>query len=146
MNDPRYMRTTMIRLIEGQLLPQLSRIATMDQGQWRILATNLQGAMTEADRIISLFSDSLDSRVMELILDIHEKARAVLLNYQTWPDLLGIPFDKLPPNNRGESSIPLMKATQGIIIAESEALLRFCAELLREIDRHFPSSLQKAAR
>ncbi len=136
--DPHRMREMMINLIENQLLPQISQLAEMNQKDWKTFATNMQSSVADTERILSLFSRNLDPTTMGLILDIHEGARTLLLDYMTWPDLLGVPLNDLKPNNRGESMVPFMRATYKLIISEAGQLLRTCRQLLREIDKHFP--------
>ncbi len=138
--DPQRMRAMMLRLIEDQLLPQIPKLAEINQDDWRAFANNLRGSMSDAERILSLFSRNLDPTIMGLILDIHEKARGLLLQYQTWPDMLGIPLVELKPNNRGESMVPFFTATYKIIIRDIDQLLNICANLLREIDTRFPDT------
>lgn len=136
--NPHLMREMMIKLIENDLLPQISQLADMDQKAWKTFAMNMQGSVGDTERIMTLFSRNLDPVIMELVLDIHEEARGLLGHYMTWPDLLGVPLEQLKPNKRGESMVPYMKATYKLIVAQAEQLLKTCAQLLREIDRHFP--------
>ena len=94
----------------------------------------------DAERILSLFSKNLDPTIIGLILDIHEKARGLLSQYQTWPDMLGVPFAEMKPNRRGESMVPFFRAVYSLVIQDAEQLLRICAVLLREIDARFPNA------
>jgi hypothetical protein len=110
----------------------------MDQKAWKTFAMNMQASVGDAERLMTMFSRNLDPGIMELVLDIHEEARGVLGHYMTGPDLLGVPLDQLKPNKHGESMVPYMKATYKLIVAQAEQLLKTCARLLREIDRHFP--------
>lgn len=137
-HNPHLMRAMMINLIENDLLPRISQLAEMDPKAWKTFAMNMQGSVGDAERIMTLFSRNLDPVIMELILDIHEDARGLLGHHMTWPDLLGVPLDQLKPNKRGESMIPYMNATYKLIVAQAEKLLKTCAKLLREIDKHFP--------
>jgi hypothetical protein len=128
----------MIALIEDRLLPKISQLTEMNQGDWRTFANNMQRSVNDAERILSLFSKNLDPTIMGLILDIHEEARALLLQYQVWPDMLGVPLGQPKPNNRGESMVPYIKATRKLIVQDAEQLLSICAKLLRGIDARFP--------
>lgn len=139
-SDPRHLRTMMLELIERQLLPGISGLSQMNQDAWRIFANNMIGCVKDAERILSLFSRSLDPTIMGLILDIHEKARALLSQYQTWPDMLGVPFAEMKPNRRGESMVPFFRAVYNLVIQDAEQLLRICATLLQEIDARFPEA------
>jgi len=137
-NDPARMRQLMINLIEGELLPASSRIEQMDQDDWRIFARNLLGAIRNCELLLSLFGPKLDAEITALVLDLYEKAREVLVPYEILPDLLGVPFDELKPNRRGESSVPIVKAMLKGVIRDVEQLLRICVVLLREIGERLP--------
>jgi hypothetical protein len=137
--DPRRSRIMMLDLIECDLLPQISGLGQMNQEDWCKFANSMIGSVKDAERILSLFSKSIDPVLMGLILDIHEKSRALVLQYQTWPDMLGVPFAQMKPNNRGESMVPYFKAVYDIVIQDAEQLLRICANLLREINLRFPN-------
>jgi len=136
-DDPRRFRTMMIELIEDRLLPGISGLAQMNQDDWRTFSNNMIGSVKDAERILSLFSRNLDPTIMGLILDIHERARALLLQYQTWPDMLGVPFDQMKPNKRGESVVPYFEAVYRLVVQDAEQLLKICANLLREIEVRF---------
>lgn len=138
LNHPRRMRARMLALIERQLLPNINRLAEMNQKGWHTFANNMVNSVKDAERILSLFSRNLEPAIMGRVLDIHEKATALVLQYQTFPDMLGVPLSQLKPNNRGESSVPLFKAIYKLIVQDAEQLLKICANLLREIDARFP--------
>lgn len=141
--DPGSMRMMILGVIENQLLPRISRLREMNQRDWKTFANNMANSVQDAERLLSLFSRNLDPEIMSLILDIHEKARALLLQYRTWPDCLGVPLRELKPNNQGESMIPFFEAIYESIIQEAEQLLKICANLVRAIDAHFPSKPQR---
>ena len=52
--------------------------------------------------------------------------------------MLGIPFDEMRPNNRGESMVPYFRAVYQLIIRDCDELLALCTMLLRGIEEHFP--------
>ncbi len=139
-DDPRRMRAMMIELIEDRLLPRISGLSQMNQDDWRTFANNMIGSVKDAERILTLFSRSLDPTIVGLILDIHERALALLSHYQTWPDMLGVPFAQMKPNNRGESMVPFFEAVYKHVVQDAEQLLKICGNLLREIDTRFPAT------
>jgi len=139
-DDPRRLRTMMIELIEGRLLAGISGLSQMNQDAWRTFSNNMIGSVRDAERILSLFSKNLSPTIMGLILDIHEKARALLSQYQTWPDMLGVPFAQMKPNRHGESMVPYFEAVYQLVVRDADQLLRICANLLREIDVGFPDT------
>jgi hypothetical protein len=81
----------------------------------------------------------MDAAITALILDLQEKCREVLTPYEIIPDLLGIPFERLEPNLRGESSVPFVEAMLNRVVRDSEQLLTICANLLREVGERFPN-------
>jgi hypothetical protein len=138
MPNPAEMRQMMIAMIEEDLLPATARLEQMDQEDWRIFARNLYGAMRNCELLLSLFGSKLDAEVAALVLDLHEKAREVMIPYEIFPDLLGVPFEKLKPNRRGQSSVPLVRAMLQKAMRDVEQLLRICVALLREAGQRFP--------
>jgi hypothetical protein len=94
--------------------------------------------MRSCELLLTLFGPKLDVEIAVLILGMYEKARAVLTPYEIIPDLLGVPFERLRPNRRGESSVPFVQAMINGAIRDVEQLLRICAALLREIGNRFP--------
>ena len=84
--------------------------------------------MRSCELLLTLFGPKLDVEIAVLILDMYEKARAVLTRYEIIPDLLGVPFERLRPNRRGESSVPFVQAMINGAIRDVEQLLRICSE------------------
>ncbi len=136
--NPAQLRLMMISMIEEDLLPASTRLQQMDQDDWRIFSRNLFGAMRNCELFLTLFGPKLDAEIAVLVLDLYDKAREVLFPYEIIPDLLGVPFEKLEPNRRGQSSVPLVKAMVQGAIRDVEQLLRICAALLRETSERFP--------
>lgn len=136
--NPGQMRLMMISMIEEDLLPASNRMQQMDQDDWLALARNLLGTLRNCELLLTLFGPKLDAEIAVLVLDLYEKARAVLTPYEIIPDLLGVPFEKLKPNRRGQSSVPIVQAMVQDAIRDVEQLLRICAALLREIGVRFP--------
>jgi hypothetical protein len=144
--DPARMRDMMIGLIEEELLPASRRLEQMDQDDWLIFARNLLGTIRHCELLLSLFGSKLDADVAALVLDLYEKTREVLIPYEIIPDLLGVPFEKLKPNRRGESSVPFVKGMLEGAIRDVEQLLRICVALLREIGQRFPAPNPSASK
>jgi hypothetical protein len=135
--DPKYVRVMMLTEIEARIAPRLSQLPNMTPKDWSIFANNLAGTIRETERLLTLFSKHLDSTVVASVLDVEEKARSILGQYQTWPDMLGIPFEEMKPNNRGESMVPYFGAVYRLIIRDCDDLLARCTALLRDIEQHF---------
>jgi len=137
LGDPKYIRTMMLTVIEERIAPRLGQIPNMAPKDWSIFANNLAGTIRDTERLLTLFARHLDSTVVGSILDIEEKAKSILGQYQTWPDMLGIPFDEMKPNNRGESMVPFFRAVYQSIVKDCDQLLTLCTSVLRGIDEHF---------
>jgi len=135
------LREVMTDFIERELLPSTQGLFRINQDGWRNFAANLRNAIFSCDRLISLFGTNLDPRITGMILDLQEQARAVLDTYEILPDMLGVPFNQLRPNRRGQSSVPIVRAMVHGAILNTDAMLRTCATLLREIGRSFPEPL-----
>jgi hypothetical protein len=131
-------RQMIIALIEEDLLLVLPTMEQMDQNHWRIFARNLQGAMRKCELLLILFGPKVDAEIAALVLDLYEKAREALTAYEIIPDLLGVPFDQLKPNRRGESMVPYVRAMLHSTMRDVEQLLRICASLLRAVGNRFP--------
>src|SRR5436309_9768467 len=89
-DDLSLMRREILRLAQDVLIPVRPKIQRMNQSDWRTLAMNLQLAIQEGDRTLTLFARNLDSRYTSLLLDIQEEASFILGGYSIWPDLLGV--------------------------------------------------------
>ncbi len=138
MDDPKYIRSMILAEIEDYILPRLSQLPNMTQDEWRIFANNLSGTLQEVQRLLTLFARHMDSVIVGSVLDIEDVARSILGQYQTWPDMLGVPFPQMKPNNRGESMVPYFKAVYQLVVKDCERLLKLCSTILRESDQHFP--------
>ena len=136
--DPKYIRTMMLTAIESSIAPRIGQLPSMSQHDWTIFANNLAGTIRDTERLLTLFARHLDSTIVGSVLDIEEKARSILGQYQTWPDMLGIPFDEMKPNNRGESMVPYFRAVYELLVKDCDELLKSCAIVLRDIEQHFP--------
>jgi hypothetical protein len=132
------LREVMTDFIERGLLPSTKGLSRTNQDGWRTFAANLRNAIFNCDRLISLFGINLDPRITGMILDLQEQARAVLAPYEILPDMLGVPSNQLRPNRRGQSSARILQAMVQGTIRNTDAMLRSCATLLREIGRSFP--------
>jgi hypothetical protein len=137
-DDSTYIRMMMLAEVKNNITPRLNQLPNMNQKDWSIFAKNLAGTILETERLLTLFARHLDSTVVASVLDIEERARSILGQYQTWPDMLGVPFEQMPLNNRGESMVPYFRAVYQSITKNCSELLALCATLLHDIEEHFP--------
>ena len=86
-----------LRIAEHVLAPAArTRLGQLDEVGWRSLSRHLQSVWAEADRLLDRFSNRLHPRQIELLLDIQATAQYALTFYQTFPDLAGVPPERLP--------------------------------------------------
>jgi hypothetical protein len=131
--DLALMREEMLRLAEQILMPALPGVAEMDQRDWRTLALNLQGTVSEVNSLLTLFSRTLDVEYTAVLLELQEVASLILSNYSTWPDLLGVAEGSLPRKRDGSSNAPFQRALNQGISADIERLLAKCSQILRSL-------------
>jgi len=97
--DSNLMHGEVIRVAEHVLIPMLpQRIRSLDQNGWKILARNLQLMNAATMEFINNFRARLSPTQMNLLLDLDESLRHALISYRTFPDVLGVPDDQLPPS------------------------------------------------
>jgi hypothetical protein len=130
-NDPPRARQELICLADHVLVPARRAVQGMNRDDWRILALNLQGIVQEVDRMLSMFSRNLSVDYTSRLLEIQEAAMLILTVYTTWPDMLGIPEQSLPPRTDGSSSGPLQRDIITGISGDIERLLAECSQLLQ---------------
>ncbi len=133
-NDTGSRRKAMIGIAEGVLSHNVGRIRDLDGNGWKLLARDLRGASELADQLFATFGTRIDAEPNEKMFNLQDIIGTVLGFYTIFPDLLGVPADKLPTKRDGSSSI----AMQQTLYANSEAalmqLLAGAADLLRSLD------------
>jgi hypothetical protein len=127
------MRREILRLAEQTLRPASAFVEGMNQHDWKILALNLQGAVQEIDRVLTLFWRSLDAEYTLLLLQIQEDAQTILNSYSMFPDIFGVPERSLPTKLDGSSSVPLQVAQNELASENIEKLLSTCSKLLHSL-------------
>ncbi|HEV2498299.1 MAG TPA: hypothetical protein VGY31_01810 [Terriglobia bacterium] len=132
--DLRILRTRMIRVARDILPQQISQIRDIDSSDWGCLCASLGASIEIGDRLLGLFGREFPPRIAELVLDIQSAAQGVISQYTIWPDLLGVPADRLPRKRNGSSSLPTQQAAYRLAEREALRLLELCAELLGQLD------------
>lgn len=86
-----------LRVAEHVLEPaSRARVAELDEEGWRRLANHLQSMWAEAERLLDRFPQRLEPRQVELLLDLQTTIISTLVFWRTFPDLAGVPADRLP--------------------------------------------------
>jgi len=118
-----------LRIAEHVLSPAMqARVEQLDEASWKLLARQLQWIWTEAERLLDRFSYRLSPRQIELLLDIQTAAQYALTFYQTFPDIAGVPADRLP---EGRTSPELLQEFGCETTAKQ---LRKLLDLARQLD------------
>ncbi len=95
--DPVRGHLEVLRVAQHVLEPaSRGRLNGLDEEGWRRLAGHLQSMWTEAERLLDRFPHRLKPRQVELLLDIQSAISSALVFWITFPDLAGVPVDKLP--------------------------------------------------
>ena len=86
-----------LRVARHVLMPSVrARLDTLDQAGWKRLADQLRDLWREAERLIDRFGPRLEPRQLEVLLDTQQSLQEALSFVQVFPDLAGVPTDKLP--------------------------------------------------
>jgi hypothetical protein len=131
--DLRVIRTRIIRVAKQILPERMPQLQNIDSSDWSRLSRGIQTSIEIGDRLLDLFGKDFPPEIAELVLDIQGAAQGVVSQYATWPDLLGVPADKLPPRRDGSSSLPIQQGAYQLATKEALRLLELCAELLSRL-------------
>ena len=72
------------------------QVTSLDVPGWKRLAEAIRTSYTNCENVLDLFGHRLDPRQLELLIQAQNHLRTALLPYETLPDVLGVPDDKLP--------------------------------------------------
>lgn len=132
--DPKLFRAEAIRLGEEVLEPTAYlRMETLDRKGWATLARHLQDTWQDADRMLQTFGPRLDPKVFALVVDIQDAIFDALMPYTTFPDVMGVPDDELPPN-KVVSSVALKQFYTERSAEVIQRLSRLARELISWVD------------
>lgn len=71
---------------------------------------------------------------MDAVLELQETADGIVIQYSTFPDIYGVPPDRLPPKRDGSSSVPTQNSLNDYATRQLAKLLSQSAGLLRSLD------------
>lgn len=84
---------TALEIIFPAIYPQ---IISLQEESWRKLAGNLRNSNHQVIAFLDMFQNRLSPDQISTLLDIQEKLERSLIFYETFPDLAGVPKDRLP--------------------------------------------------
>jgi len=86
-----------IRVGEHIISPAaLSRVKALDQAGWTKLARHIQKSHNSVLSFLNLFQNRLSPNQISYLLDMQESLDKSLTYYTIFPDIMGVPKDKLP--------------------------------------------------
>lgn len=127
-------RDNAAHLAENVLAPMLPMMRDMNEEAWSTLAQNLQAASKCADHAFGLFGPHIGARVTDEVLQLQETADGIVVMYFTFPDIYGVPSDRVTPRTDGSSSLPTQNALYHSAIQQLTKLLSECANVYRSLD------------
>ncbi len=121
----------MIRIAEHVLKPAIrNRLDKLDQAGWKDLNEKLKGIWEGSERLLYQFGHRLEPVQHEILMDIQQSVRSALIFYTTFPEMAGVPEEKLP-----ETKTPpeiLKRHGYDTTGKDVENLLRLSSLLLRD--------------
>lgn len=127
------MHAESIRLAESLLPARLDDLQYLDERGWKALAISLRNLGLLCDQLLGLFGNDLKAEVTRLVLDIQAAAEAATTAYMVFPDLMGVPDERLPKTRDGRSTVSLRNGWTKLTCKELNRLCRLSAELLRQL-------------
>jgi hypothetical protein len=129
------MRPEIVRIAENILIPAVaSKIDKYNQTDWKNFVERMQSIWQSIDRSIELFGNKLDPKVLAILLDMQDRASSIITSYITWPDILGVPDNRLPVS-KIISSVKHKQALYNIATKNVRDLLSLAVKLIQEL-RH----------
>jgi hypothetical protein len=131
--DLAHLHSESIRIAESVLPDHINNFYDLDEAGWKILAANLRNLSLLCDQLLTLFGRDLEAEITRLILDIQTTAEGATTAYAIFPDLMGVPDERLPRKRDGSSSVSIREASTQQTCTELSRLCRLCADLLRKL-------------
>lgn len=133
--DAKLFRAEAIRLGREVLEPSAYlRMESLDRKGWATLARHMQDAWQDADKMLQIFGPRLEPRVFALLVDIQDAVYDVLMPYTTFPDVMGVPENELPPNRAGVKPVALKRYYTKRSAEAIQRLSRLARELISWVD------------
>lgn len=134
MNDPLIRRKEIIRINENILLPSLNnKIQKLDHADWKKLAKQLQLYWEGGEKLYEVFGNRIDPEIVTSILGIQDEIESILILYSTWPDIIGVPDEKLPFSTKTDLR-KNKSALENLISEHVNKILRLSSQLLLKLE------------
>lgn len=133
-NNPSSVRKEMIRLTQDILLPSVdSSVQRLNTADWKKLINQLKITWEGADKLCSVFGNRIEPEKLSLIIEIQDEIWGIMSFYATFPDVIGVPDDELPPI-KGRSGISDKRAMEKVISTNIKTILEKTILLLKALD------------
>lgn len=134
MENPSSIRKEMIRITQDIILPSAdSSVQKLNTEDWKKLVSQLRITWEAADRLCSVFGNRIEPDKLSLIMEIQDEIWGILSLYSTFPDVIGVPDDELPPKKTG-SAIAHKRTMERIISSDIKTILEKTILLLKKLD------------
>jgi len=144
-NDPRSVRTEIIRVIRQVLLPRVDAgVPTIDQKGWTNLKTQLQRITQWIDHLVTAFGERLDPEVYSLVLKIEDHINGIGALAITFFDVLGVPDNELRAK-LPSSAVADKRGMEKVIAKEVKQILESCASILEWLNKNSTSEKKSIA-
>jgi len=100
----------------------LSRVQALDQSEWAKLARHIQNSHNGVLTFLNIFQTRLTPDQISDLLDLQESLANSLTSYSVFPDIMGVPEDKLP-----QTKTPPKMLQQSGCEFTSKELQKICA-------------------
>ena len=117
------------------VLPAIyQQVFLLQEKNWRNLAENLQNANHQVITFLEMFQNRLSPFQISTLLDIQEKIERSLIFYETFPELAGVPKEKLPKTK----TPPEQLQQQGYesTVTHLQNIIELCSRLSRTITQN----------
>jgi len=111
-----------------------SSVQKLDTEDWKKLISQLRITWEVADRLCSVFGSRIEPEKLSLIMEIQDEIWGIVSFYSTYPDVIGVPDDKLPPI-KGHSAISEKRAMERVVSANIRTTLEKTILLLQALDK-----------
>jgi hypothetical protein len=95
--DPELMRKEVLRVATYVLLPvTAAKVKSLDEIKWKTLVRHLDQASVQCGLVLDRFGHRLDQTTISVVLDLQQHLEAAQTFHRTFPDIAGVPPDRLP--------------------------------------------------
>ncbi len=95
------MHKELMRISKEILEPTaLARTSLLDQNGWISFIKGLQYLYESAEKFLTVHGAKLTPKQYELLIEFQEAVSKIMIPYTSFPDIIGVPDDKLPKGTR----------------------------------------------